>query len=309
MSFNKSEKKLLDQIAGSRVGSDLLEDKISDGGVSLSNTIWADSNASTAGNGSSGRPFKSLQKAVDAASALGQGIRKIIFVAAGSAFDEDVVVNNGFLTIMGLGPFTLGAADLDKWKSSTPRNFTYNATLPNTMQDRWDGLVLGTIMDDEASSTHTAAMNGFTISGDCTFNNPSGSSKNLQLRNVKVEGEFIQTGTQSVQTYLRRCYFVNSFTGDGNMQLNIADSCEFNELITVGAHGRIWQCQIQGGLTTGGLTAALPPSGIYETDFTGTFTGPAGSFVLDAVTNYFFNNNITSLAGGATKVLLHDLTL
>jgi len=286
---------------------DTLMELLGKGGLNLSNTMWADSNAKEAGDGSSAKPFKSLQDAVDAASALGQGVRKIIFVAAGSAFDEDVVVNNGFLSIMGLGPFTLGAADLDLWNSTTPRSFTYNATLPNTMQDRWDGLILGTIMDDESSSTHTAAMNGFTISGDMNFNNPSGSSKSLQLRNVKVQGNFTQTGNQSVQTYLRRCFFDNTFTGDSNMQLNIADSCEFDGLVTVGAYCRIWQCQIQGGLTTGGVPiTSLPPNGIYQTDFDGVFTGPANSLLLDPVTNYFFNNNGATLAGGATRVLIHD---
>ena len=307
MPLNKKEKQLLDQIAGSKFGGDFLANT-TDIGDGLSNTVCADSNASTSGDGSYGFPFKSLQAAVTAAESLGLGTRKIILVAAGSAFDEDVTISGGFMTIMGLGPFTLGDAALDKFDSTTPRNLTYNASNPNVSANKWHSLVLGTIMDDETSSTHTSYLNGFIISGDLTFNEIAGQSRNCQLRNVKVQGDYVQTGIGGVQTYLRRCFFDNGFTGSSTI-LNVADSCEFDQLVTVIAHNRIWQCEFAAGMTTGSLINSLSPNGMYHTNFKGTFTGPAGSLLLDPVTNYFFNINGATLGGAATKVLLHDEVL
>jgi len=77
-------------------------------------------------------------------------------------------------------------------------------------------------------------------------------------------------------------------------------------LVTVIQHNRIWQCEITNGFTTGGIINSLPPNGMYETNFKGVFTGPAGSLLLDTSSNYFFNTNSATLAGGATKVLIHD---
>ena len=284
--------------------ADELERLIGGGGA---NSIWADSKADRPGTGTFADPFRSLQSAVNAAQAIGASERKMIFVAAGSTFDEDVVVTGGIMHITGLGPWTLGDGKGTFFNSTTPRNFTYNSdgSLPDS---KWPSLILSTIMDDETSSTHTAYLNGFTISGDLIFNETNGISHNIQLRNVKVQGNYTQTGVGGVQTYLRRCFFDNTFTGSSTI-LNICDSCQFDGLVTVSQHSRIWQCEFKSGMTTSGLINSLPPNGIYETSFKGVFTGPAGSLLLDPVTNYFFNLNSASLAGGATKVLLHDLTI
>lgn len=277
-------------------------------GFDLQNTFWADSNATSIGDGTAASPFQSLQSAIDEAELLGQGTRKIIFVAAASAFDEDVTVTDGYLTIMGLGPFTLGDAALDKFDSTTERHFTWNTPSVNTDANKWDGLIIGTIMDDETSSTHTGYMNGFVISGNFLVNNTSSNSKNLQMRNVNVQGDVTVTANQSIQTYLRRCYFDGVFFSSSNgVILNIADSCEFDELVTIAQYNRIWQCDFAKGLTTTGPINSLRPSGIFQTYFKGVFTSTS-ELRLDATSNYFFNDNGATLAGGATKVLLHDET-
>jgi len=276
-------------------------------GARFAHTFYADSKAANGGDGSPDTPFNSLQAAINAAQQLPSDQRKIIIVAADSAFDEDVTVTGGLMMIMGLGPWTLGDAAGTAFNSTTARNFTYNSggTLPD---GKWPSLVLGTLTDGETSSTHTAYMNGATISGDFIFNETHSISHNLQLRNVKVQGNFTQTGVGGIQTYLRRCFFDNLFTGS-SILLNIAESCEFDGLLTVQSHGRIWQCEISGGMTTQSLNNSLPPNGMMQTNFSGTFTGPAASLLLDAVTNYFFNANGAVLAGGATRVLMHDETI
>lgn len=275
------------------------------GGPGLSNSFYADSSAPAGGDGSNENPFSSLQDAVDAAESLGKETRKVIYVSAGSAFDEDITITGGLMEIMGLGPFTIGNALGTAFSSTTPRSLTYNddGALTNGI---WPALTIATIMDDETSSTHTAYLNGCMISGDFNFN--SGSfSHNLQLRNVKVQGDYIQTGVGGVQTYLRRCLIDNDFTTSSTI-LNIADSCQFDKLVNCTQYNRITQCEFRAGMTTGGVIASLPPNGIYNTNFKGVFTGPAGSLLLDAATNYFFNLNSASLGGAATKVLIHDIT-
>lgn len=300
---------LIDRLKGKtyqKVGPQLT-DWIEAGSLNLSNTVYADSNAKSDGDGSPSQPFKSLQAAIDAAELLGKETRKVIFIAPGSAFDEDVVVTGGLMEIMGLGPWTLGDGVGSAFNSTTPRSFTYNSDGALT-NGKWPALVLGTIMDDEASSTHTAYLNAATISGDFIFNETHAVSHNLQMRNVKVQGNFTQTGAGGIQTYLRRCFFDNLFTGS-SVLLNIVDSCQFDQLVTCAGYARVWQCEFRAGLTTGALLNSLPPNGMFETNFKGVFTGPAASLLLDPVTNYFFNLNAATLAGGATRVLAHDLNI
>lgn len=280
------------------------------GGLDFGKTIFADSNADAGGDGSSAFPFKSLQAAIDYVEANCEPFeRKTILVGAGSAFDEDILVSGGLLSIMGLGAFIIGDGVGAAFASTTPRNFTLDYTLPQT-DGKWETLVLGTIMDEETSSTHTAYNNGVDISGDFIVTNSGGNvgSKNLQLRNVKVRGNFDSSAipAHAVQTYLRRCFFDNTYNSPSGI-LNIVESCEFDGLLTALQYNRITFCQIQGGMTVSSSVGSLPPTGIFNTDFSGVFTS-ANPMQMDAVTNYYFNNNGASLVGGAVKTLLHDLT-
>jgi len=283
-------------------------------GGSAENTVWADSNATKEGDGSSSKPFKSLQTAIDQAqSKYGKFERKIVFVAANSAFDEDITVVGGLVTIMGLGAFTIGDAKGSAFSSTTPRNFTYQIDDAGSVDGKWPSIVIGTILDDETSSTHTAYLNACTISGDFLVTNPNAlaGSKNIQLRNVKVNGNYntSDAAPHGMQTYLRRCYFNNDFNSPSGL-LNIVDSCQFDNLLNCAQYNWINKCEMRSGMTvTGAPLNSLPPNGIYGTNFKGVFTGPASSLLLDPVTNYFFNNNGASLAGGATKVLMHDETI
>jgi hypothetical protein len=273
----------------------------------LSRTIFADSSAAANGDGSAGFPFNSLQAAINAAEALGPAVRKLIVVASGSAFDEDVVVTGGLLEIIGLGPFTLGDGLGSAFSSTVARNFTWHgdAILPD---GKWPSLSISTEMNGETSSTHAAYMNGFVISGNLILTEALSHSRNLFLRNVKVSGNFAQTGSGGIQSFIRRCFFDNTVTGPA-LLFNIVESTEFDGLLSILQYCRIWQCQIQGGMTVTGVPiASVPPVGMFQTDFSGAFTGPIASLQLDAATNYFFVANAASLAGGATKVLMHDLT-
>jgi len=134
------------------------------------------------------------------------------------------------------------------------------------------------------------------------------TSVDMHFDSVKVFGDVDLTAKTGVTNiYLNRCYFDHAFNTSG-ANIVIAESCEFDELVDVGSYSRIVDCEFSGGMTVTSVQNYLPPQGIYNTDFSGTFTGPAGSCLLDAVSNYWFKNNGAVLAGGATKVILGDLT-
>lgn len=307
MGINDDTVKLLSIALGSR---GLPENLLSNLGLNFTNVLFADS-TSTAKNqdGSPSRPFSSLQQVILKAETLPGKTRKLILIAPDSKFDEDVEISDkwGIGSIIGLGPWTLGDGAGNAFSSTTPRNLTISGSKSIDGGSTWPGVVIGTLFDDETSSTHTAYHNGVTISGDFIVGAISNTFQ-LHMRNVKVAGNFDGTATtQGIQTYIRRCYFDNAFNSPSAI-LNIVESTQFDSLITVLLYNRMWQCEVRSGMTVTGSGTTLPPAGMFQTDFKGVFTGSVGSLKLDAVTNYFFKQNAASLAGGATKTILGDLT-
>lgn len=281
-------------------------------GLNFQNVIYADSKAVGSNlDGSSAKPFNKLQKAIDKAKTFPVKDRVLILVSSGSSFDEDIVIPGGrMLSILGLGAWTIGNASGNNFASSSPRNVTWqiNETTPTTF---WETLIMGTLTNDETSSTHAVNAVGLDISGNfiVTGNGTSTQSLELHLHNVKVTGNYDTTGTsKGVQSYFRKCLFDSGFNSPSGA-LNIVESTQFDTTIICSQYCRMWQCEIKGGMTTSGIALALPPAGLFQCTFSGVFTGPASSLHLDTITNHYFITNGASLAGGATKVLLHNETL
>jgi hypothetical protein len=106
--------------------------------------------------------------------------------------------------------------------------------------------------------------------------------------------------------YTRASRYRGTFGGTP-ARLQLADRVNFGGLVTVAEYSEIKDCLFSAGMTTVSASPDLQPSGFYNTNFTGVFTGPASSLRLDTTTNHFFISNGASLAGGATKVYLDAL--
>lgn len=291
------------QLGGSNSGSN------SGSGSGSSTIIYADSAAEDGGDGSFGAPFKSLQDAIDAAKAVGQEKRKVIEVAPNSAFDEDVKVTADHLAILSRGAWTLGAADQTYFGSSTARNFTWEQDSTNEPIDGRPTLILGSYIDGEASSTHIAYASGLVISGDLILTNPTvATTHELQLYGVDVKGDFDTTADSGIlNVYIRGVQF-DGASNAPNMNLILAESVEFDDTLICSTYGRMLYCELGNGMTSSsGPGSFLPPSGFFGCDLSGAFD--TGDVHLDAVSNYFFNNNSATLSGGASRVLLHDETV
>ncbi|MCI0403797.1 MAG: hypothetical protein L0212_09765 [Acidobacteria bacterium] len=84
---------------------------------------------------------------------------------------------------------------------------------------------------------------------------------------------------------------------------------QYEQLVQVSGYASIEQAAFAAGMTVsqvpnlGSLKSVVPP-GMVNSTFAGTFTGPAGSLLLDAATNTWFIRNGATLAGGATKSFL-----
>lgn len=286
-------------------------------------------------DGTMGAPFSTISAGVAAAvvaqDALPVGVlpgqragTRQVFIVAGGIYDEDVDCARGdtFYEFLAMGPVTLGDGAGGNFSSTVPRSFRWVAAQSQENADAGGGspirrsqLVIGNLVNfGESSSTHTAVAVAWDISGDLIFENPDGgggaTTAEVHLGRVKVRGAVDGTADFGGRNcYFYQCFFDGAFTmtNVGGALLQICDSCEFDGPTDIGAYGRMDKCQIGGGFTTAGFSAAIPPGGMFGCEVSGTFTGPAGSAVMDGVTNYFFKTNGVTLGGGATKVIIDDL--
>lgn len=266
-----------------------------------------------ADDGDPSTAFITIQGAIDAVpapvSAITELQRNVIYVAPGS-YDEDLVVPpSRRIALMALGPVTLGDGALPDGASTTPRNLTYQNDDATEFSNARPQLVVGTVWHgSESSSTHTAFMTAWDISGDLiTVALGIATTHELHLHRVKVRGDFDSSADAGqLNIYEYNCFFDNLHNTPNGL-LNIAESTEYDGLITLASWGRLELCQVQGGMTASAVNSNLPPNGMYNTTFSGTYTGPAASLRIDAATNFMFKANGAALGGGATKTIIGDL--
>lgn len=316
------------------------------GGNWFLDAIWVDWSTAVAPgdqDGTMGAPYSTLTAAVAGAvakqDALPVGIlpgerggTRQVFVVAGGIYDEDLLLTRGdtFYIFLTMGPVTLGNGQGANFTSTNSRDLVWvnsqtseDADTGGLPGNRRPQLVIAPMYDaGPMSSTHTSVASGMTISGDFVLQNPDGgaggTTAEIHLSHVKVVGDLTRDNGVDPDFGIRNCYLIRCFfdqafnierqggNGGGNL-VEVIDT-EFDGLITVDSYSRMVECEIGGGMTTvAGFSNFLPPGGMYNTTFFGTYTGPAASLLLDAATNYFFKTNGAALAGGATKVILGDL--
>lgn len=272
-------------------------------------------------NGSISQPYSTIQAAIDATEGGKQRL-SVIFVAP-DFYDEDLIVPafDSYLAIIGLGPFVLGN-NLGTFPciSTVPRGITLVVDDNNdgpTTQIR-SGLTIGNAsLAGEASSTFTALASSVIISGGIKTNliSADGRLHELHLPNVKIceDVNLDFDGATEWDIYAYNSYFDMALTATRS-NLEIAFSVQFDGLIQLKTWDRWSQCEIRGGMTAGTASdpqnsGALPPSGMFQCDLSGTFTSLNGAgadpFPLDGTSNFLFKANGAALAN-ATKSILED---
>lgn len=266
-------------------------------------------------------PYKTIQAAIDdvpEATTSAEIRRVFVILISSGSYDEDLTINltRRHIALMGLGPWNLGTFDAStaNWGPDNTRNIVCNVNLGNIDSIR-HSLTIGTVFaPGEGLVTHPSYNTGPRISGNITINDNvvGGTTKELYLQcqvfdNGATGNSVILAGvgapTGALNIYAWRARFASAVGGSAS-RLQWADRTRFTGLITVTAYSRIQNCQVEGGLTTTLAAPDIEPNGIVDTNWAGTFTGPAGSFRTDAYTDRFFLLNGATLAGGATKVFL-----
>lgn len=312
------------------------------GGNWFQDAIWVDSGTLVDPDdqdGTMGAPYSSIQTAIVRAEELMNELppmtdpdvpigtrnrQRQVIIVAGGIYPEDLSTTRGnmFLVLLALGPVTLGDAAVGTpiaglFESTVPYSVTVfnsqaveEADSPGAItseDDRRPQFIMGVFPDvGPMTSTQTAIASGWVISGDMIFTSADVTTTEVHLQNVKVVGTVDGTTDSGISNcYIDNCKFEAIDWDNANFQ--VVNVTEFDGPTVLATYGRLTQCEIDGGFTISGVSTALPPSGMFQCDISGTFTGPASSCRLDGTSNYFFKTNGATLAGGATKVILDDL--
>jgi hypothetical protein len=283
---------------------------LQDGLQPLSYVFFVDVNATVSSpDGSISRPYTSLQSAIDAIPAPTSGTeekRRYVLLVAPGHYDEDINIpakGGQELIILGLGPVTLGAGDLANHASTVPRSLTWNTAQSTEFGECRPTLILSTLIEAETSSTHTAYAGGFTISGNLNIVNPGGgeiTTKEVHLYGVKVVGAVDGTGDSGILNfYARRCFF-DTTANIPTANMCVIESTEIDGLLTCSTLGRFVKCQIQGGITHGGMNSLLPPTGMFDCEISGTVTS-ASNLSINLATSFLSPG--MALVGGGVLVI------
>jgi len=263
--------------------------------------------------------FQTIQAFLDAVPAGDDsaGARNV-YVAqiAPGDYDEDLAVDisRKRIILTGPGPWNLGTFDGADWSpSGTRRDIVVTGAAANVDGIRPGLVITNNLPVTEAMTTHQSYLTKPRISGKIDLTGAAGiGSIELGLQ-CEIFGDdlgvSIDAGAAIIQSYIYHSRIRGTLTGS-NWQFQVAERSRFSGLISVDNYSLIQSCRIDGGMTvTGAPPAGITPFGIIASNFTGgTFTGPAGSVLLDGVSNHFFKTNGVALAGGpATKVIIDDL--
>jgi len=295
------------------------------GTVFAKNTAIVDpvnGNDATGAFGDLSKPFKTIQAAINAVptpaigdNAASRNVWTVIITPAD--YDENLAVDitRKRIILASWGPWGLGVFNTLDWAPSGVRR---NITLTTTDGVINDGIRNGfsiqpMLVAGEGLTTHQAYFTRPRISGKIDCSGVAGPSFELTLSceifgtTGGSGGDSIVGGASIVQSYIYHSRLRGKLTG-ANWNFQVNERTRFGGLVTVSGYSTIISCRFDIGMTTtSAANAGILPGGFYDTDFAGTFTGPAGSLRLDGPTNYWFKTNGAVLAGGATKVIQDDL--
>lgn len=267
-------------------------------------------------------PFQTIQAAINAVPtpAIGDsaGSRTVwVILVSPGTYDEDLLVDitRKRIILASVGPWNLGLFNSADWQpSGTRRNITLFTTDAIVNDGIRNGFSIQPMLPaGEGLTTHQAYLTRPRISGAIDVSAVGGPSLELTL-SAEVYGTTggsggtsIVGGAAIIQSYFYHCRFRGMLSGT-NWNFQVNERTRFGGLVNVLAYSTILSCRFDAGMTVASAAnAGILPGGFYDSDFAGTFTGPAGSLRLDGATNYWFKTNGAVLAGGATKVIQDDL--
>lgn len=238
-------------------------------------------------------------------------IRKsyIVLIPPGT-YDEDLTIDitNTHVQLQALGPVNVGLFDNTFWAASNARNITINVTADGINSIR-STLGIGTYIHTGTSeTTHPSYSNQFRISGSIIWNiTPALPFSNYELYcGAEVFGDVDSSSsvTHNFHLYFDKSRVRGQVKGTRNL-IQYAEWANFGGLVTGQTYSTLRNSVFEGGMTvTSASGGGVKPFGMIGCDFSGTFTGPVNSMVLDGSSSYYFTANGASLAGGATQVLI-----
>lgn len=239
-------------------------------------------------------------------------VRKVynVLIPPGT-YDEDLTVDitNCHIQLVALGAVNIGLFNNTFWAASNTRNITINCSAGNIDSIR-STFGMGTYVQQGTScTTHPAYSCEFRLSGSIiwgTVPTPFTTMEMYIAADIFGDVDTSITATHSFQMYFTRAKVRGQVKGTRNI-IEYADWSSFSGLVTGVSYSTIRNSVFSGGMTiTSASGGGFKPFGMIGTDFAGTFTGPASSFVVDSTTNYYFTQNSGILAGGATAVILEN---
>jgi len=278
--------------------------------------------ALTEQNGSIGRPYKTIQQAINAIPfpTTSQEMYRhyTIFIASG-AYDEDLTIqaDGRRISLVGLGPVTLGKMTGRGWQPglfNQARNITWKQSgdASNFGTGISSTLTIETLMPlSDAMMQDESYSSKFRISGSIFCLQGSSISMGLCL-NAEVYGDVNttpSTGVGNIDLQIHRSYVHGQVGGAGtaNVQLIVAENSRFDGLITVNRLGHIFSSDIRSGFSLlVGTPLPAAPSGLFYTRFQGQYSGP-NPLPIDTATNYWMGVTGAQITG-AQKVIQDDVT-
>ena len=274
--------------------------------------------------GNLSQPFATIQGAlnaipapVDAASAR----RVFSIIVSPGTYDENLAVDltgGKKIKLVSWGQWNLGLFNAPNWQPSNERSIvitTANAVVFDFIDPSFSiEPMLPTSMSDDTDAAQVAVPR---ISGNIDTSGVFVGTPNLQL---SVQAEIFGTvasaasivgGATNVILRAHRSRMRRAVTGAGII-LQDATESRFQALVNISSYGRIEECSLQAGMTVVGPPSSNTTPGIYDSQLTGVFTGPAGSYWLDLVSSFWFRVNGCAFGGAASRTvveIMHPMAL
>jgi hypothetical protein len=260
---------------------------------SLSHLVFVDAvqGDDSAGGIDNGVPYATMQAAVNAIVAdnatAGPRTGYTIIPAPFQQFDETLTIDVSdalHLSIICQGGWMLGDFPNPAWRpvSGAGRDLVLTGDA-SAVDGIRPSLSIQTAAWASWNATSHEAYSGPRISGKIDGTAITGG--NLEFA---FEGEIFGEGSAVavdfgasviVSAYWRDARPKKAVTGTNLLMFKSWD-CRFQGLITCSAYSAFYNCELEGGLTTAGGLAGVPPQGFYSCDLQGTFTGPASAWLL-----------------------------
>lgn len=265
--------------------------------------------------GNLGFPFKTIQAAisavptpVDAATARTSWT---IIVAPGT-YDEALTVDlthGKKIALVSWGPWNLGLFAAGNWQPSNERSIAITTTDAVTFDSINPSFSIQPMLPagtaDETEIAQTAVPR---ISGQIDLTGVFAGTPGIDLTveavvfGVAVSATAINAGAADVRLRTHRSRMRRVVQGSAIVLVS-ADQSRFEGLVNILGYGRISECRLTAGMTVLGSPSSNTVPGFHSCQLSGVFTGIAGSYYFDYVTDYYFKTNGCVFAGGASRTL------